>query len=646
MSDCLLAIGIGPVQTFIAAARKTRDLWAGSKILSDLAEAAAEYLEEQGWELIFPHPSALRSDEKQEEPIEQSNLPNVILATKKDAGVEDAKRDAGEARGKVQVRLRELAGQAYEDRGSVIVEDLWDEQLKEDLVEFYAAWVAWGDGVREYRIARRDVMRLLAARKATRDFPPAPQYPLVGPKPSPYDSYEKSSLDGARESVLKPGTKTDQRLLLARGEKLDVVGLTKRFAFGKQRYPSVTHLAVDPWIRGLEKCDEGNTCLRDIKLASDKLKQRFAALRIDPNHACTTRFPFNAQLLLITRHGAIKEELGIDEADRAKYADALEEFTSLEKSVKAATSKFGEPWPYVAILAADGDRMGEVLSNLVDQKAHCEFSKSVFDFAKQCKKIVDENEVHHGALVYAGGDELLALLPVDTCVECAMALKKSFREMVTLPNGIDAPAPTISIGIAIGHCLEDLEDLRAAALEALHVAKHGRPTPELEREAKRNALAVAFAPRGGATTIVRGQWVEEAHEKHLANRLLDWATLFLERGLPAKVAHDLWELSHSYDHWQRDTKEEKKRLEEAIRADARLLLKRKIGSEAKEAIKKVEDELKRVQDASSLRDLADELIVAHKISQAMRQANGGAAARAGSQQAPNADGGQEAEPQS
>ncbi|HMX54263.1 MAG: type III-B CRISPR-associated protein Cas10/Cmr2, partial [Candidatus Accumulibacter sp.] len=36
MSTWLLEIAIGPVQGFIAAARRSRDLWAGSHLLSEL----------------------------------------------------------------------------------------------------------------------------------------------------------------------------------------------------------------------------------------------------------------------------------------------------------------------------------------------------------------------------------------------------------------------------------------------------------------------------------------------------------------------------------------------------------------------------------------------------------------------------------
>ncbi len=35
---------------------------------------------------------------------------------------------------------------------------------------------------------------------------------------------------------------------------------------------------------------------------------------------------------------------------------------------------------------------------------------------------------HHGALVYSGGDDVLAFLPLDTALDCAGALRASFAD--------------------------------------------------------------------------------------------------------------------------------------------------------------------------------------------------------------------------
>ena len=54
MTKYLMTIALGPVQEFIAAARRTADLTAGSQLLVGLAQSLAVYLEQRDAELIFP----------------------------------------------------------------------------------------------------------------------------------------------------------------------------------------------------------------------------------------------------------------------------------------------------------------------------------------------------------------------------------------------------------------------------------------------------------------------------------------------------------------------------------------------------------------------------------------------------------------
>ena len=65
----LLVFSIGPVQEFIAAARRTRDLWFGSEMLSEVSRAAAGVIGDG--RLIFP--SSI-------DPRLAPSVANVILA--------------------------------------------------------------------------------------------------------------------------------------------------------------------------------------------------------------------------------------------------------------------------------------------------------------------------------------------------------------------------------------------------------------------------------------------------------------------------------------------------------------------------------------------------------------------------------------
>src|ERR1051326_749628 len=74
MTGHLLAISIGPVQEFIAAARRTRDLWFGSYLLSEISKAAAKAVHDAGGRLIFPAEGADLTEGS------DLNVANIILA--------------------------------------------------------------------------------------------------------------------------------------------------------------------------------------------------------------------------------------------------------------------------------------------------------------------------------------------------------------------------------------------------------------------------------------------------------------------------------------------------------------------------------------------------------------------------------------
>jgi len=196
MSRYLVALSIGPIQDFIAAARRTRDLWFGSYLLSEVSKAAARSLQEQGASLIFPAPA----DPEALSPDSTLNVANKILA---ELDTEDPRQSLERARQATQLRWEELARDCLEELPRKLQkyqvsfhvrQTLWNDQVA-DVLEFFCAWVPLATGPEALNTARRQVDRLLAARKNTRDFLPTRHPHLAYAVP-------KSSLDGKRESVL------------------------------------------------------------------------------------------------------------------------------------------------------------------------------------------------------------------------------------------------------------------------------------------------------------------------------------------------------------------------------------------------------------------------------------------------------------
>ncbi len=96
---------------------------------------------------------------------------------------------------------------------------------------------------------------------------------------------------------------------------------------------------------------------------------------------------------------------------------------------------------YLAVLHMDGDSMGKHLSTLKSREEHAAFSAKLTQFAAQSvPKIIKEHGGAGGLLVYSGGDDVLALLPLKHALTCAHELYKAFHALMGL---------TASAGIAI-----------------------------------------------------------------------------------------------------------------------------------------------------------------------------------------------------
>lgn len=411
----LVAISIGPVQEFIAAARRCRDLWYGSRLLSEISKAAALKLKQQhGATLIFPAPE---HDEDLEENSDFTVV-NKLLASvdSTDIGglLEDVRRAA-------RSRLKGLADLSKTNlRGTTLDEGLYQRQLS-GFVEFYSAWAPLTD---DYRVCRNRVEELLAARKHLRDF-------------RAYQGEEgkrKSSLDGGRESVIERRSKRLWASNLKDNEYLDAIGIVKRFGdFGQRnpRFDSTVDVAAAPFVKA---CKNGS-------------EERRSAFR---------RF----QRLVVSK-GLMPETCSLLYEHESRQL--FDEDKSAAGELKEIRATLGAPIPpYYALLVGDGDRMGRAISDLREAADHRRFSQALSGFADEARKKI---EYFEGCPIYCGGDDVMALVPLHTAIPCAQAISDLFQESLG-EHGV-----TFSAGLAVAHALEPLNEVLDWAREAERTAK-------------------------------------------------------------------------------------------------------------------------------------------------------------------------------
>lgn len=522
----LVAMSIGPVQDFIASARRCRDLWFGSWVLSELAKAcAAGACAATGQSvdaLVFPGATTVQSLS----PGSTTSVANkLLLRIQGDLDAAAAVAEAG--RRSMAARLDELAGAAFERAGDGDPER--DRHFHEetawlqvrDLIEFTWAAVLQGP---DYAHARRRVERLLAGRRGTK----------VWGQPGWADGVPKSSLDGVRESVLDerlfgrkpalPPTELRRAYGAHAAERLCGVGVLKRLG-GRlgagnsprgERFFSTSHLAAIPYLRGAAGSPEavGEWFDRVATALGSGLDRIQTSPRVWG--------PFDrldGALLFEGRLPGIAEEAGC-----ADPAAAAGELAGARADLLRAAGN-GEPVPYYCILLADGDRMGALIDATADFRGHRDLSLALEEFATEAGTIV---EAHDGSLVYSGGDDVLALLPLHLALTCADELRRSFAEHMGAHAAPGTPAPTLSVGLAVAHHIEPLEQALAAARRAEALAK------EL-----RNALAVVLTKRSGSPIEVSGGW-EDTPSLH--DRLLDYADLHRVDAVPDRVGFQLREL--------------------------------------------------------------------------------------------------------
>ncbi len=217
---------------------------------------------------------------------------------------------------------------------------------------------------------------------------------------------------------------------------------------------------------------------------------------------------------------AISRTLGVDEKEIKKIPNVEKHLEKARNAVIEIEKVTGEFPKYYAILMMDGDDMGRMLigdemrpvmdylhpkvlehlphemsektKRLITPATHSAISRALAHFSVNV--VPDIVKKYRGELIYAGGDDVLALLPTDSALACAYEIQRLFGEEWDGWNVM--PAKTMSAGILIVHYKHPLYD----ALDKVR---------ELERKAKefgRNAVAIGYLARSGSYDEVVVSW--------------------------------------------------------------------------------------------------------------------------------------------
>ncbi|MGE3965949.1 MAG: type III-B CRISPR-associated protein Cas10/Cmr2 [Planctomycetota bacterium] len=519
-AQAALLFSIGPVQNFIATARKGQDLWFGSWLLSELARTAAETAQAKEAVLIMPAPTSLEG---------QGAVANKVMAR---VAAKDAVAVANAVERAARERLADIAKSLF-DR---IADGADGKHLRRDTAEAQVAdlpeiaWVVVDEVVGDWGETRRRAETALAARKSLRDFGP-----VTCGAPVP-----KSGLDGQRESVIDEAAfpKANQngraeRLRQSFGvgpaERLCGVGLLKRkgrYALTAQqahgaRVISTAHVAS--W--SLRRAWDGLTA------AHEDLRAAFGGFvaALPDKGASLSEVPQGYEDPALGRVDGLVLFAGrlSEDYEGSQLVTARRELSTFLSEARRIVEERGGRWPvlspYYAVVRADGDRMGKWLDGLSTPKDHQSASEALAGFAASAETVVAQ---HHGHCVFAGGDDVLALLPVATALECAAALNDAFTLAIAEGPKGSGSAPTLSVGVQIAHATDPFRGSLEGAREAEHAAKHTY---------ERAAFAVRLEKRSGAPVLVGGKWSDLP-----AFRALQNAQDPNVGSLPRGLAYDLW----------------------------------------------------------------------------------------------------------
>lgn len=399
------------MQGFVGQARRTRDLWAGSWLLSYLAESALVAVEELGGTAIVPYrekPGELLS--------ERSKIGGIPNRFEVGFGDLETAAEAGKAAvigfQQAWLSLCESVWQKYLASAAARfgngTREIWDRQTK----NFWElSWVVAEE--------KKKAGHLTAGRKSFRNSPFKVEggfkCSLMGTHQELSGQLSRDNRDKFWNAVRADGSAS--LLDLAKNEQLCAISLVKRL-YPKVHnalrdadavsWPSTSFIAALPWLKSLDSAHQA-AAKEYVDLA-----KRFKIEQSERSSASEFLVPWaNIDAQAWFKGGLERNEWGLDKND-------LKILTESFRNLKNQHKK--KPLRMWALLVMDGDSLGVLLGKLGNST---DLSRCLDDFSQKVAGIVLK---HNGKTVYAGGDDVLAMLPAESAVEAAAELSRVYRD--------------------------------------------------------------------------------------------------------------------------------------------------------------------------------------------------------------------------
>ncbi|MCV6588557.1 MAG: type III-B CRISPR-associated protein Cas10/Cmr2 [Marinobacterium sp.] len=515
MADQYFHFTLGPVQSFVAQARRTRDFWAGSFLLSWLSGVAMVAVQEQSGKISFPVPDesfldAIRGSKVAAAGAEpkQGSIPNRFMAEVNHEFDPDVVINAVYAAWEGLAELiwqQDLQGQ-LDDQQRAISRDIWQRQVQ-------SCWeINWVLTENEAE------SQLLTRRKNWRSHLPPPEPGVKCMMMSGLQELSGTTHPHAPAlATYWQALNSDKGLDLRPREYLSAIGFIKRrfvrhFEKLNLRYegvhqgmsvcgwtlsprvPSVNWVAASFWLAAVIRRSQQNQPLAD---ALKTLAYASAELNGKPDgntktaciQAACQQAGFSEYHCPADGESLFEEALvsAIAAAERpAEKAAAQQTLDALNAVCKL--SDLPRPEPYYAVLLMDGDSLGKQMSEV---KRQGPISTALEAFISQVDQIVQQ---HSGFLVYAGGDDVMALMPVESAIPCATELRNHYRDCFRQQN----IHSSLSGAIECAHIRQPLTDVLASSHQLLdEVAKD---------QTGRDALAIRVTKHSGPHLVWSQPW--------------------------------------------------------------------------------------------------------------------------------------------